>query len=333
MIVASYAEPTERAMNRLWNIAIVAVAILALLAPDLAGAQRRQRTRQQAQPTEGEGEGGEVVLEGPQPTVRDVDTIAARLSSANADEVREAIDLLSVIDHPSVIPHLAALLRSGRSDEVTDHALTALRGLAHPSSIDVLVEFTHHRRARARRLAYQALAAIQDRRVPALLEQGLRDSDRNIRAAAARALGDIGATGSVDTLFVAFDRGVVEAAISIGKLGDRRSLERFNGHLGTMPLSVMLSGYAEYLRRSDIPDEVKIDVIGRLGEVSGPMVRAFLQRYLDALPTRGAAARSRVRTVVIDTLRRIPGSANAARGTVVPAGSPEAQQPPAGGAQ
>lgn len=326
-------------MNRLWNIAILGAAILALLVPDGASAQRRQRTRQQAQPTEGEGEGGEVVLEGPQPTVRDVDEIAGRLSSPDADQVREAIDLLSVIDHPSVVPHLATLLRSGRSDEVTDHALTALRGLAHASSIDVLVEFTHHRRARARRLAYQALAAIEDRRVPPLLEQGLRDSDRNVRATVARSLGEIGATGSVDTLFVAFDRGVVEAAISIGKLGDRRSLTRFNDHLGRMPLSVMLSGYGEYLRRADIPDEVKIDVIGRLGEVSGPMVRAFLQRYLDTFPTRGAAARSRVRTVVIDTLRRIPGSANAARGTVVPAGSPEATQPtpptqpPAGGAQ
>lgn len=318
-------------MNRLWNIAIAATAsavLVALLAPDHADAQqRRRRQPQQQAQTEGEGEGQEVVIEGPQPTVRDVDTIAARLGSNNEDEVREAIDLLSVIDHPSVIPHLAALLRSGRSDEVTDRALTALAGLAHPSAIDVLVEFTHHRRARARRLAYQALAAIQDPRIPSLLEQGLRDSDRNVRASAARSLGEIGARQSVDTLFVAFDRGVVEAAIAIGKLGDRQSLTRFNEHLGRMPLSVMLSGYNEYLRRNDIPDEVKVDVVGRLGEVSGPMVRGFLQRYLDTFPTRGAAARSRVRTVVIDTLRRIPGSANAARGQIVPAGSPEAAQP------
>ncbi|HEY8431051.1 MAG TPA: HEAT repeat domain-containing protein [Sandaracinaceae bacterium] len=326
-------------MHRLWNSAIVGAAILALLLPDAAGAQeRRQPRRQQPRAQQAtEGEGAEAVVQGPQPTVRDIDTIAARLSSSNPDEVREAIDLLSVIDHPNVIPHLAALLRSGRSDEVTDHALTALRGLAHPSAIDVLVEFTHHRRARARRLAYQALAAIHDNRVPALLEQGLRDSDRNIRAATARALGDIGARGSVDTLFVAFERGVVEAAISIGKLGDRRSVARFNEHLGRVPLSVMLSGYHEYLRRNDIPDEVKIDIIGRLGEVSGPMVRSFLQRYLDTFPTRGPASRSRVRTVVIDTLRRIPGAANAARGTIVPAGSPEAreqqQRQQSGGAQ
>jgi hypothetical protein len=324
-------------MHRLIRNLIVIVAVatataaLGAAAPEPADAQRRQPRRQ---PPQGEG-GEDPEPQGPRPTVADIDTIAARLTSANPDEVREAIDLLSVIDHPSVVPHLATTLRSGRTDEVTDRALEALRGLAHPSSIDVLVEFTHHRRARARRLAYQALAAIPDRRVPSLLEQGLRDSDRNVRATTARDLGEIGARQSVDTLFVAFDRGVVEAAIAIGKLGDRQSLGRFNENLGRMPLSVMLSGYTEYLGRSDIPDEVKIDVVNRLGEVSGPMVRAFLQRYLDTFPTRGAASRSRVRTVVVETLRRIPGSANAARGRVVPAGSAEATEQPApeGGAQ
>lgn len=312
-------------MIRLLLLSPLALALLAV--PVSASAQRRPPPPSGEEPA------------GPQPTVRDVDAIAARLNSSNADEVREAIDLLSVIDHPSVVPHLATLLRSGRSDEVTDRALTALEGLAHPSSIDVLVEFTHHRRARARRLAYEALAAIEDRRVPALLEQGLRDSDRTVRGNAARSLGEIGARGSVDTLFVAFDRGVVEAAISIGKLGDRASITRYNEHLGRVPLSVMLSGYHEYLRRNDVAEEVKVDIVNRLGEVSGPLVRAFLQRYLDTFPTTGRASRSRVRTVVIDTLRRIPGSANAARGQIVPSGQqppaeePPAQAPPAGGAR
>jgi HEAT repeat protein len=240
-----------------------------------------------------------------------VQSIAARLDSSNADEVREAIALLSVIDDPSVVPPLARLLRSGRSDEVTDAALLALRGLAEPSSVEVLVDFSRHRRARARRLAYQARASIQDPRVPGLLEQGLRDSDRTIRGTAARALGEIGARQSIETLFVAFDRGVVEAASAIGKLGDAQSVRRFSEHLGRAPLSVMLSGFGEYLARADIAEQVKLDIIGRLGEVSGPQVRAFLQRYLEtipAAPARGSSAArgSRLREVVVETLRRIP---------------------------
>lgn len=297
--------------------AIAALLATLLIAPD-AEAQRRRRRGG------GNNESGEST--GPQPTVRDIDEIAARLSSSNDTEVREAIDLLSVIDHPRVIPPIAEMLRSGRSDEVTDRALQAFRGLAHPSSINVLVEFTHHRRPRARRLAYQALASISDRRIPRHLEQGLRDSDRNVRATCARQLGEIGATGSVDTLFLAFDRGVVEAAAAIGKLGNRQSVATFNEHLGNVPLSVMLSGYHEYVRRRDIPEPVKIDIINRLGEVSGPMVRQFLSRYLDTFPTRGRASRGRLRETVVTTLRRIPGHAGSARGRTVSADSAEATE-------
>lgn len=299
------------------TIALAASVLLtgALLSPVLVEAQQRQRRGAQAEDQSG-----------PRPTVADVDTLAAQLDSRNADEVRDAITKLTLVDHPSVVPPLAALIRSGRTDEVTDQALVALRAIAHPSALEVLVELTQHRRPRARRLAYQALAAIEDRRVPELVEAGLRDSDRNVRAIAARELGEIGARRSVDTLFVAFERGLVEAAGPIGKLGDRQSIERFTEHLGQVPLSVMLAGYHAYLRRDDIPDPVKIQIVERLREVSGPMVRQFLQRYLDTFPSSGRASRSPVRNEVIETLRIIPGSANAARGRVVPAGSAEARE-------
>ena len=200
-----------------------------------------------------------------------------------------------------------------------------MRGLAHPSAIGILVEFTHHRRVGARRRAFMALSAIEDPRVPRLLQQGLRDSDRTVRAAVATALGNIGARGSVEVLFLAFERGIVEAAPSIGKLGDAASVDRFSQHLGRTPLSVMLSGYNQYLRREDIEERTKIDIINRLGEVSGREVRRFLQRYLDTFNRRD---RSRLHTVVRDTLRRIPGPGSQGQRTA-PAGSAAA----AGGSQ
>ena len=237
------------------------------------------------------------------PTIRDLDEITPRLQSENADEVREAIDMLSIIDHPRVIPFLAELLRQGQADGVTDRALEALRGLAHESSLEVLIEFTSHRRPGARRRAYQAIAAIEDDRVAAVLEQGLRDSDRGIRSQSALALGSIDARDSLDILFRAFDRGVIEAAMAIGQLGADDSVERFSEHLGSRPLAVMLSGYQEYLGRDDISDDTKSEIVGRLGEVSGPMVRRFLVDYLASFNPRN---RSELKDTVEETIRRIP---------------------------
>jgi HEAT repeat protein len=276
------------------------VALLALFVCAGTEAQRRPTRRPSRPQQEVQTADGATI---PAPTIEDLDQIVPRLRSANPDEVRQAIDLLSVIDRREVIPPLVELLRSGPPDAITDRALEALRGLADPTSIEILSEFTRHRRAGARRRAYQALAAIQDRRVPPLLEQGLRDSDRTVRSTCALALGNIGARGSVEVLFRAFERGVVEAAVALGKLGDARSVTRFHEHLGRQPLSVMLSGYEQYLRRADIDEGTKMDIITRLGELSGRAVREFLSQYL---ATFSQGDRSRLRQVVQDTLRRIP---------------------------
>lgn len=294
---------------RLTFISCVALLTVTLLAPGAALAQPRtprtpRRGRPQAAQTSEDTVSGEAVA--PAPTLEDLSVIVPRLSSANTDEVLGAIDQLSVIDDPAVITPLVTMLRAGQSDAITERGLEALRGLAEPASLDCLAEFTRHRRAAVRRRAYAAIAAIQDPRSRQLLEQGLRDSDRQVRGEAADLLGRIGARASLDLLFRAFERGVIEAASAIGRLGNTASVERFDEHLGHAPLSVMLSGYEQYLRRSDIDEDTKVEIVGRLGEVSGRTVREFLGQYLLTFSERD---RSRLRTVVRDTLARIPADA------------------------
>lgn len=281
--------------------ALLSLLGVALAAPAQAQARGRGRGRAAAATTTSEG-GGEAPA-APSLTVRDLPAVLPRLHSASPDEVRSAIDDLTVIGDSQCVPPLVELLHSGQPDAVTDRALDALRAIHHPSGIEVLTEFTHHRRAGARRRAYRALAAIEDRRIPALLEAGLRDSDREVRSNCALALGTIGSRSSLELLFRAFDRGVIEAATAIGQLGNEASVERFDAYLGRVPLSVMLSGYDQYLRRSDIGEETKIGIVTRLGEVSGRQVREFLSSYLG---TFGARDRSRLRQTVTDTLARIP---------------------------
>jgi HEAT repeat protein len=291
-----------------------------------ASAQRGRTPRTPRTPHTSETSDASGEAAAPAPTLEDLATIAPRLQSPNADEVRAAIDQLSVIDNPAVIPPIVAMLRAGQPDAITERGLEALRGLAHPSSLDVLSEFAHHRRAGVRRRAYLAIAAITDGRVRALLEQGLRDSDRQVRGTCAEQLGRIGARPSLELLFRAFDRGVIEAAAAIGRLGNEPTVERFNEHLGHAPLSVMLSGYEQYLTRTDINEETKIDIVTRLGEVSGRTVREFLGLQLARL---GERDRSRLRTVIQDTIRRIPADGETRRTTTTPTPAPA----PTGGAR
>lgn len=294
---------------RLTFLSCVVALTVTLLAPEGALAQpRTPRTPRRGRPQATEASAtGEPLA--PAPTLEDLGTIVPRLSSASTDEVLAAIDQLSVIDDPAVVAPLVAMLRAGQPDAITERGVEALRGLAQPSSLDCLAELARHRRPAVRRRAYAAIAAIHDPRSRALLEQGLRDSDRQVRGECADQLGRTGARASLDLLFRAFERGVIEAAAAIGRLGTSESVARFDEHLGHAPLSVMLSGYEQYLHRTDIDEDTKVDIVGRLGEVSGRTVREFLGQYLLTFSERD---HSRLRTVVRDTLARIPADAPAA---------------------
>jgi len=153
--------------------------------------------------------------------------------------------------------------------------------------------------------------------------RGLSLSRENIGRAAAAAknclLDDVRiivATDSSAILGIG-DQGYGGVAIAIGKLGDAQSVNRFSQHLGRQPLSIMLSGYDEFLKRRDINERVKLDIVARLGEVSGPMVKRFLQDFLRSFPDRD---RSALKRAVDETIRRIPDGPAAGQRTA-PAGA------------
>ena len=282
---------------------LVCTAIALALGLTAASADAQQARRG---PARRRGQPAASVEGGLAPTLEELPVIAARLRSANADEVREAITLLTILDDDDAIAPLSELLRSGQNDAITDAALEALQRLAMPQAIDVLTEFTHHRRAGARRRAYAGIAAIRnDRRVPSLLEQGLRDSEPSIREECAESLGRIGARGSLEMLFRAFERGVLGAGEAIGRLGTDADVARFNGFLGRMPISVMLGGYDQFLQRRDITDAVKLDIVNRLRDVSGRMVCQSLLTYRDTLPPLGRQAPSELRRALTQSLDQI----------------------------
>ena len=237
------------------------------------------------------------------PRIADLEAIKARLLSDDHDEARTAIDDLITLNKPVVIPALSEMLRAGRPNTLTDHALKALGLLAHNNAYAVLEEFTHHRRANARLLAYKALKKLSHKKVNGVLEQGLSDSSRQIRALCALELGKRGHKASADKLFIAFERGVVEAAISIGKLADQKMIDRFGERLGKSPLPVMLSGYDPYLRRRDVKEKSKLKIVEALNEFPSPQVRGFLERYRQSIP----AGRKNDLTKALDkAIKRMP---------------------------
>jgi hypothetical protein len=187
---------------------------------------------------------------------------------------------------------VAKLLERGHTDAVTDRALETLGTLGTPAAGPVLGQYAHHRRVAARARAFTALARVagSDRGLRELVASGLRDSAPEVRVAAARALETLKATEATPVLLKALGRGVPEAAVTLGAIGDAKSLEAYNAYLRKQPLDVMLAGYDRYLQRPDLNEKVKLDVIARLEDVSGPVVLRFMSA-LARRPQLSAAVR------------------------------------------
>ena len=173
---------------------------------------------------------------------------------------------------------VAKLLERGHSDAVTDRALETLTTLGVPQSASILTQYARHRRPAARARAFTALGRIagSDRALRQVVADGLRDSVPEVRGAAARALEALRASEATPLLLRALGRGVPEAAVTLGAIGDASSLDGYSAYLKQQPLDVMLAGYARYLRRPDLNERAKLDVIARLEDVAGPAVLQFL---------------------------------------------------------
>ena len=237
-----------------------------------------------------QGRGGSDTPDRPPVDRAALDAAIASLQDADLVTVLNAIGQLAELADGRAGQPLIRLLRAGPPDDVTHGAIQALGAISDPDSVDVLIEYMRHRRARVRRLAVQSIAMVPAPRVAdkvnEALRQALRDSNDRVRGAAAMALGEHGDRGALEVLFLAWERNVPEAAVAIGKLGGAPEAQRLAGFLGRRQLSEILPGFDEFLRRSDFSDDAKIDLIHRLEETAGPDVKRFLTNLL-ASPSPG----------------------------------------------
>ncbi|MDP3277634.1 MAG: HEAT repeat domain-containing protein [Deltaproteobacteria bacterium] len=223
------------------------------------------------------------------------------LRSPDVERVEDSIESIATYPTPESVTAVIELLQSGPVDRITDKAIEALGILARPEAISELSVLMRHRRPAARVEALEALAEIQDPRVRPLLEAGLGDSAPEVRGTAARSLGKIGARASIPLLFRAFERGVPEAAESIGQIGspedalsteparDMQDPRRVTGRqtlamwLTHAPIGVILGGFQRFLDRRDIPVAIRVKIIERLEQrAASAQVRDFLQRWVQS---------------------------------------------------
>ncbi|MEZ4250496.1 MAG: HEAT repeat domain-containing protein [Polyangiales bacterium] len=213
------------------------------------------------------------------------------LDSTNPDEIRLGLETAVTVGGAPAAEAIAQRIRRGLPAEVLDSAIDSLAALGRREAGPVLFELLNHRRATIRAHAAEAVVAVAAQGADRALVASLSDGDPAVRSAAALGLGRLGARSAANELFLALERGVLEAATALGQVVDAAGVDRLLGFLGRVPLDALTPGFDELFARNDVQERTKLALIGRLEGLATPEVKNYLATTAEVLP-EGAVRRA-----------------------------------------
>jgi HEAT repeat protein len=199
----------------------------------------------------------------------------ALLASNDRDQVEAGIQSLGLIGTAAAAPPIIARVRAGLPPDLLETSLITLMALGQPQAGPLYIELLEHRRPEVRVRAIEAIVALKPKDAEFPLQRALADLDPKVRSAAAIALGELRATGSIEQLFQALDRGTFEASQAIGVALRTDHVPRLLSYLGTLPFHHLQPAFTQVMQRKDIAEKDKLVVVSRLQEVGTREVKEY----------------------------------------------------------
>jgi HEAT repeat protein len=256
----------------LHKIAVIGVLGLCLgsFAPGLAGATPAQKV-------------------GAQPSLN-LNHLKKALEGGDEAQALAALDEIDSAGDGSAAALVDGLLTRGASSKLLLRAITVAGALGKEASSAALAPYVRHRTPAVRRAAAQSLLRTKGKPAVQALREALRSNDAELRSTAAEGLGTLGAKDAVPDLFAVLPKEVPEAAGAIGTLCNADDCQRFLSFLGRLPFDEMQSGFLPILLRtdSDVPDSLKLSLIGTLQRMATPKSGEVLATALATYPPGGS---------------------------------------------
>jgi HEAT repeat protein len=189
------------------------------------------------------------------------------------------------------------LLALGASPPRAQAALDALGQLADAGvlgvdnrAVEVLGLYAGHRSPDLRRRAIKALGAVRDPKandmIVAILLSRLGDGTPDVRAAAGEALAARRESRAAVRLYALVKRGEPGAAGPLAALAAPDLVPQIAELAGTVDDGVLATTLGEYVKRDDVPDKLRIDVLRTIGGLAGAAATTALVEYVASVPAK-----------------------------------------------
>jgi HEAT repeat protein len=226
----------------------------------------------------------------------------ALLASSDHDEIEAGIQSLGLIGTPAAVAPLIDRVRAGLPADLLETAIVTLMALGQPEAAPLFFELLEYRRPDVRIRAIEGIVALKPKGAEEAMQKLLSDMDPRVRSAAALALGELKAAGSVELLFRALDHGNFEASQAIGQAVRSDQVPRLLGYLGSIPFRSLSPAFTEILQRKDIGERDKLNVVSRLQDVGTHEVKNY---FSDVMRATGGKLPAAVNRAVVQAMQEI----------------------------
>jgi len=231
------------------------------------------------------------VLDPPIATVK-LEALRAILFDENEQRAVEVAGVLGGLTAPNAGDPLIELLAAGTTPARAQASLDALGklasvgALASARAVEILELYSGHRTVDVRQRAVRALGNLKDAVVVPTLLARLGDAAPEVRAAAGEALAARKEGKAGPRLFALLKRGDMAAAAPLAALATPDLVPQIAELAGTVDDGVLATALGEYVKRPDVNDKLRVDVLRTIGHLSGAAASTALIEYVATVPAK-----------------------------------------------
>jgi HEAT repeat protein len=214
----------------------------------------------------------------------ELDALATAVAGEDETAAAAAAKQLGDSGASNATDPLLQTLAVGTTPAIAAEIVTAVGKLKDPKALQLVTLYAGNRNLPVRIAAVKALASIADDRVVDTLLERLGDAAPEVRAAAADALAERKETRAQERLFALVTRNDAGAAGALGTVIASDAIPRVAELHGRVEGSVLAVVFGEFLKRTDVPERLRLDVIHTLGRIEGAAATTALVEYLASIP-------------------------------------------------